>query len=200
MGARNHAIDFFDRQFERQAAAGDYALNSFERLALPHARGDVLDFGCGLGNLAIEAARQGARVVAVDASPAAINDLTRRASAEALPVHTVLADAARYQPGRRFDTVVCIGLLMFLDCGTAGTVLERLAEAVLPGGVLVVNVLVRGTTYMEMFDPAAHCLFEPGAIDARFAGWPLLAAEDAQFDAPGGTRKVFRTLVVRRPA
>lgn len=199
MSERNRAIDFFDRQFAQQASGGDYALNPFERLALRHLRGDVLDFGCGLGNLAIEAARRGAQVVAVDASPAAIADLTRRASAEALPVHTVLADAARYLPGRRFDTVVCIGLLMFLECGTAGTVLERLVDAVAPHGVLVINVLVRGTTYMDMFDPAAHCLFDPAALDARFAGWQTLAAENARFEAPGGTEKVFHTLVVRRP-
>lgn len=200
MSQSNRSIDFFDRQFERQVSAGEYALNPFERLALEHVRGAVLDFGCGLGNFALEAARRGSRVVAVDASPSAIRDLARRAGAESLALEAVLANAVDYRPGRSFDTVACIGLLMFLDCDTADTVLRRLADAVVPGGTLIVNVLVRGTTFMDMFEPGGHCLFEPAALDARFADWTTLAAEEARFDAPGATVKVFRTLVVRRPA
>ena len=68
--APNRSIAFFDAQFEKQVATSDYALNPFEERVLPFVRGRVLDFGCGLGNLSIEAARSGADVVAVDASPA----------------------------------------------------------------------------------------------------------------------------------
>ena len=37
--------------------------------------------------------------------------------------------------------------------------LARLREAVRPGGVAALNVLIEGTTYMGMFDPDAYCLF-----------------------------------------
>ena len=50
------AIEFFDTQFQRQVNSADYALNPFEQAALPFLFGDVLDLGCGLGNLSIAAA------------------------------------------------------------------------------------------------------------------------------------------------
>jgi len=68
----NKTISFFDTQFERQVREGDFALNPFERLALPYLYGKILDLGCGLGNLSIKAARRGCAVLALDASPNAI--------------------------------------------------------------------------------------------------------------------------------
>ena len=49
----NASVQFFDQQFRRQVAAGEHELNPFEIAALPYLRGEVLDYGCGLGNLAI---------------------------------------------------------------------------------------------------------------------------------------------------
>ena len=51
-----HSISFFERQFQEQVISGAASLNPFELDALPHLRGEVLDFGCGLGNLAVAAA------------------------------------------------------------------------------------------------------------------------------------------------
>ena len=69
------SVDFFERQFRRQVRETDFALNPFEQLALPHVAGSVLDLGCGLGNLSLEAARRGCSVTAVDASPTALEHL-----------------------------------------------------------------------------------------------------------------------------
>ena len=44
------SVRFFDTQFRRQAAAGEFSLNPFEARALPHVGGEVLDLGehqCG---------------------------------------------------------------------------------------------------------------------------------------------------------
>jgi SAM-dependent methyltransferase len=58
----------FDEQFARQVREGDLRLNPFETAALPYLSGRVLDYGCGLGNLAVAAARRDCTVVALDAS------------------------------------------------------------------------------------------------------------------------------------
>jgi len=193
------SVDFFERQFRRQAEAGDYALNPFERAILPHLRGDVLDLGCGLGNLAVAAARAGCHVIALDASPTAISDLARRAAKERLPVEALAADLRHYVPGGSYDCVVSVGLLMFFDCGIARALLGRLRDAVRPGGLAALNVLIEGTTYLDMFDPAGYCLFERDALTRAFERWEALVSAYEDFEAPGGTLKRFHTLVARRP-
>lgn len=195
----NRSVQFFDQQFRRQVAEGDHALNPFEAAALPHARGAVLDYGCGLGNLAVQAARRGCRVIALDASETAIAHLRERASGEGLSLQAEVADLRTYELAEHFDTVVCIGLLMFFDCPTALAQLAHLQAHVRPGGVAVVNVLVEGTTFMEMFAAEGYCLLSKERWLERFAGWTLLSCEQQEFPAPGGTRKVFVTVIARRP-
>jgi tellurite methyltransferase len=194
------SIDFFERQFRQQASDAALALNPFEAQALPYLHGELLDFGCGMGNLAFAAARRGCKVTAIDASPTAVEHIRRRAQDEALPMSAVLADLRQYPIGQDYDCIVSIGLLMFFDCTTAFAVLADLQRHVRPGGHAIVNVLTEGTTYQEMFDPLAHCLFAPTALLDRFAGWTIVRSEFSDFDAPGHTVKRFATVIAQRPA
>lgn len=193
------SIEFFEEQFQRQVAARDYALNPFERAALPHLSGRVLDYGCGLGNLALHAARAGCRVTAIDASHTAIEHLQAVARSESLPLHAVEAELSDYRLAEDFDTVVCIGLLMFFDCPTAYRQLGELQAHVRPGGIVIVNVLVEGTTFMDMFAPGKYCLFERGELQERFRDWQIVSQLFQDFDAPGNKRKAFCTIIARKP-
>ncbi|MBS1188616.1 MAG: hypothetical protein H6R10_408 [Rhodocyclaceae bacterium] len=195
----SRSIDFFETQFRRQVDSGDLALNPFEAAALPYLRGRVLDFGCGLGNLALAAARNGCPVVALDGSPTAIRQLAGTSAREGLALEAIEADLGSYCVAGEFDTAVSIGLLMFLDCGAARHQLARLQDCVRPGGTAVVNVLIEGTTYLDMFDPAAHCLFGRDELGQRFAGWEILGESFDEFPAPGGTVKSFATVIARKP-
>ncbi len=194
-----HSVAFFDRQFREQSARGEYALNPFEQAVLPHLFGEVLDLGCGLGNLALAAARRGCRVEALDASPVAVDDLARRARAEKLPVSVERMDLRRFPAGKTYDCVVCIGLLMFFAPDEARAGLAAIRERVRPGGLAAVNVLIEDTTFMDMFDPGAHYLFKEHELDEAFAGWRPEYAKTEDFPAPGGTVKRFRTVLMRRP-
>lgn len=191
----NRSIEFFDTQFRQQIAAGEVALNPFEQRALQYLRGRVLDLGCGLGNLAVAAARQGAQVLALDASPAAIEFLGERARKEGLSVETRCADLGTYAPKGQYDCVVCIGLLMFLPCETARELLARAMAAVAPGGSMVLNVLIEGTSYLEMFDPHGYCLFAAQEIADAFSAWHTVDDRIEDFPAPGGTIKRFCTII-----
>ena len=195
----NRSIQFFDEQFRRQVAVSDHALNPFEVAALPYLHGAVLDYGCGLGNLAVHAARRGCEVVALDASQTAIDYLRELASRESLPLRAGVADLRSFELAEHFDAVVCIGLLMFFDCPTALAQLSQLQAHVRPGGVAIVNVLVEGTTFMDMFATEGHCLFGPNQLREQFAGWQLIGCEQQEFPAPGRTRKIFVTVVARKP-
>jgi tellurite methyltransferase len=149
----SNSIEFFDRQFEDQIRQGQNRLNRFELMTQPYLRGDVLDVGCGLGNLAIAAAEAGCRVLAVDAAPTAVAHLQRIASERGLSLTAVQADLRRYRIEADYDAVVSIGLLMFFDRDTALARLAELKAHVRPGGVAAVNVLIEGTTFLDISAP-----------------------------------------------
>jgi tellurite methyltransferase len=194
----NKSVDFFDAQFRRQVAAGEYALNPFEQAAEKFVSGRVLDLGCGLGNLSIAAARRGATVTAVDASPAAVERIRRTAAVENLHLTAVLADVEDYAIEGHYDTVIAIGILMFLRREQALKLLGDLKNAVAPGGRAIVNVLTTGTTYMGMFDADHYYLFGQDELAGQFCAWRILLCRDDNFDAPGGTLKVFSTVIAEK--
>ncbi|MEW5893723.1 MAG: class I SAM-dependent methyltransferase [Pseudomonadota bacterium] len=194
-----HAVRFFDRQFQRQLETGEFALNPFEQAALPYLAGEVLDLGCGLGNLALAAARRGCAVTALDGSPSAIARLQAEAAAQKLRLVAQVADLAHYGIGRDYDAIVSIGLLMFLPQAQARALLDQIHDHVKPGGVVALNVLTEGTSYLAMFEPGHYYLFARDELARRFADWEILSARHETFAAPGDTLKAFDTLIARRP-
>jgi tellurite methyltransferase len=196
----SQSIAFFDQQFQKQLENADFDLNPFERAALPYLQGRVLDYGCGLGNLALAAARTGCLIQALDGSATAIKRLTECSRNEHLPITPLAADLRNYEIQEQFDVVVSIGLLMFFDCATAHRQLAQLQGCIRPGGIIFINVLIEGTTFLRMFDPEGFCLFGRSELRNLFDAWEILDERFEDYPAPENTLKAFVTLVARKPA
>lgn len=200
MGDVTHrqSMEFFETQFRRQVQDREYVLNPFETLAIGYLKAEILDLGSGLGNLSLEAGRRGHRVVAVDASPTAVERINADARRESLPVEAIQVDIENWSIDRPYDTIVAIGLLMFFHRERALDLLRAIREHVRPGGHAIVNVLIEGTTYTGMFDPNNHYLFGRKELEECFSGWTILCSRYDTFAAPGQTRKEFSTVIASK--
>jgi len=198
----NRTVEFFEAHFKEQVGStrsSDLALNPFQQAALPFLSGRVLDLACGLGGLSVAAARKGCEVIAVDASPSAIDHVAALARAEGLNITAVRHDIATYEVDGDFDAVVAIVILMFFPRDIALGLLEKLQRAVRRGGHAMVTVLLQGTTFTDVFDGDRYYLFAPDELERAFAGWAVQSSKRGEFPAPKGTVKWINSLIARKP-
>ena len=77
--------------------------------------------------------------------------------------------------------------------------LGTMRRHVRPGGRLILNVLIEGTTFLDMFEGDYYHLFAQGELEELLSDWePLLSQRDS-IEVTGGSAKEFLTLVYRRP-
>ena len=106
----------------------------------------VLEIGCGDGSLAVELAKRGAHVVAIDASEAMIAAARLRAQVERVAIDFRVATAGKlpFQPAQ-FDLVAAVTVLCFVE--DAAPVFGEIARVLRPGGRLVIGELNRWSTW-----------------------------------------------------
>jgi tellurite methyltransferase len=195
-----YSIDFFEKQYQQQVTKGEFALNPFEEAVLPHLSGGVLDLGCGLGNLAIAAAKQGCAVSALDASRTAVDRVNEAANRLGLPLAAYQVDLSTYVIDGDYDSIVSIGLLMFFSKDRAHVLLADIIRHVKPGGIVAINVLTEGTTFIGALEPGNHYLFGENELLEAFTGWEILLSRHDEMPALENTIKKFHTVVARRTA
>jgi len=110
--------------------------------------GPILDVGAGTGRVALDLARCGHEVVALDREPAFLDAL--RARAATLDVQTVVGDASSFDlGGRRFGLIVApMQTIQLLGVAGRAGFLRSVREHVAPGGLVACAL----ADAMEAFD------------------------------------------------
>lgn len=123
-----------------------------EHLPEPDMSFEILDMGCGQGTQLLELARRGYHVTGVDISSQLLSQAEEVLASESQAVRSrvqlLQGDLLKLDSvvGRRFDAVLCHGVLMYLPSLEVG--LNAVASAVKPNGI--VSVLTRNQASIAM--------------------------------------------------
>lgn len=158
---------------------------------------EILDAGCGAGAFSEMFREKGAHVYGVDLSPRMIE--VYRAGGNRGEV----GDVERVQLDRRFNKILCSGVLEFVD--EPRTALSNLAGHIEPGGRLVLicpRLGPAGILYKGFH--AAHRvrvrLFGPGEVEAMFAASGLRPERNFRVNILTGATEGVRKPVTGPPA
>jgi 2-polyprenyl-3-methyl-5-hydroxy-6-metoxy-1,4-benzoquinol methylase len=112
----------------------------------------VLDLMCGYGRHAVELARKGISVTAVDNLKDYIDEIKQIAKKENLPVNPVRAAVMDYKTDDRFDLVLCMGnSLNFFNADDTLQILSDIFSYLRSGGNLLINTWSLGEIVIKNF-------------------------------------------------
>lgn len=100
----------------------------------------VLDLMCGYGRHAVELARKGCHVTAIDNLPDYINDIEKEISDEHLHVNALVGDVLQLDAGDVFDAAICMGnSIAFFNESETKQLLQSVSASLKSGGTFIIN-------------------------------------------------------------
>lgn len=167
----------------------------YHRAFLPEG-GSALDAGCGEGQDLAFLAERGYAATGAEFTAAGAEKARRLLAARGLAGTVLEADLRTWVPPARYDLVLAVNSVQFLGAAAPGC-LDRLAEAVAPGGVLALSLFAREAAQAALAGTLWFTTLPE--LLARFSGWQCLeAARLWQWNLATDDPQPFVTLIARR--
>ena len=159
-------IDQYDERFEKLSAAGHHVHGEADFIASFNPS-SILDAGCGTGRIAIELARRGFEITAVDLDADMIAAARRKSPHMAWRVD----DLARMQLPRRFGVVAMPGnVMIFCEPDDRRLIVHNMAQHLEPGGTLIAGFTIEPDGYtLQQWD--GHCAASGLDLVERYSTW-----------------------------
>lgn len=159
----------------------NFALAAIEALSLER-QSRVLDSGAGTGGAALELARRGHAVAAVDASTAMVTRVKERALAAGLMIESLAMDGQHLTfPDASFDAALSVlGVILFPDAVRG---LAEMRRTVRPGGRIALITWTAPEAYELIGELRSAALSVLGDLPARPLPAQLRFKEKAHFQA-----------------
>jgi len=141
--------------------------------------GPVLDVGAGTGRVALDLARAGHEVTALDVDPELLAVLAERS--DGLPVRTLVADAGGFDAGDGAFALIAVPMQTVQLLPERGGFFASARRAVAPGGLVALAI----AEALEPFEAATEL---PPPDFGEADGWRFFSQPTAVRDVPGGTR------------
>ncbi len=112
----------------------------------------VLDIMCGYGRHAIELAKRGCQVRAIDNAEEYIEEIKQAAIESKLPITPVKADVTALKLEEQYDMAVCMGnSLAFFNEEEVSGILKALSAHLKKGGIFIINTWMLGEIAIKYF-------------------------------------------------
>jgi len=100
----------------------------------------ILDMMCGYGRHALELARRGGQVTAIDNLQEYIDEIKLKASEQNLGISTIKSDILEVKLDELYDASICMGnSFSFFDKTDAVIVLKNISNHLKPEGIFIIN-------------------------------------------------------------
>ena len=201
MNPEHEARQFWEAQYQKRAKPWTGRPNAIlGRFAAALTPGTALDLGCGEGNSAVWLAEQGWQVTGADISATALERAARHAEDAGVSERTRFEthDLSQSFPAGQFELVYALYLESPVNFPRA-QVLRRAADAVAPGGLLLIvlhgSVAPWSWNQNAVFPTAQQVL---DGLGLKLEGWhtDFLGAPERELTGPGGKAAMVRDIVI----
>jgi SAM-dependent methyltransferase len=123
-------------------------------VALYNSKGKVLDIMCGYGRHAIELARRGVAVTAIDNQIEYINEIREISRREKIPVNAIHIDVTKAALQDQYHAAICMGnSFSFFNKTDAMGILENISNHLVPKGIFIINSWMIAEIAIKHFRP-----------------------------------------------